>query len=244
MLQSTIGSGILYGSGVKSYDQTVLADGAVAYWKLDETSGPTAADSSGNGNDLTYNGTPAFAQPGPATGVPAVQWVVPATDNVSGTMVAAVPTGYPVTLETWQNLSNGSAQPSLISLVGPGNSDYLATLARDASSGRIGMQARRSTNVQLLDTGNTTKNVWTHIVAVWTSATDYRIYFNGLEVASATVNAPFPNTPTNRVGISALNRDSFVPGNVTGFMARCAVYDVALTAAQVLDHHTKGLLPA
>jgi len=37
---------------VDAYRQAVLADDPVAYWRLDETSGSTAKDSSGNGLDL------------------------------------------------------------------------------------------------------------------------------------------------------------------------------------------------
>jgi hypothetical protein len=39
-----------------SYDSEVLADAPSGYWKLNETSGTTAADSSGNGRNGTYSG--------------------------------------------------------------------------------------------------------------------------------------------------------------------------------------------
>lgn len=46
------------GGGVAmTYAESVIADGAVAYWRLDETSGTVAADSSGNGRDGTYVGS-------------------------------------------------------------------------------------------------------------------------------------------------------------------------------------------
>jgi hypothetical protein len=41
-----------------SYDSVILADSPVGYWKLDETSGTTAADSSGNGRNGTYVNVP------------------------------------------------------------------------------------------------------------------------------------------------------------------------------------------
>jgi Concanavalin A-like lectin/glucanases superfamily len=46
------------------YSSVVLAKGPVAYWRLGEASGPTAADASGNGNGGTYLGNPAFGQAG------------------------------------------------------------------------------------------------------------------------------------------------------------------------------------
>lgn len=51
-----------------TYAQQVLADSPLIYWKLDETSGTTAADASGNGRDgtiagsgVTYSASPVLA---------------------------------------------------------------------------------------------------------------------------------------------------------------------------------------
>jgi hypothetical protein len=51
-------------SAGSSYAQTVLAKRPVAYWRLGESSGPTAVDATGKGHDGTYHGNPAFGQPG------------------------------------------------------------------------------------------------------------------------------------------------------------------------------------
>ena len=40
-----------------TYASTVLADSPVAYWRLSETSGTSAADSSGNSHGGTYTST-------------------------------------------------------------------------------------------------------------------------------------------------------------------------------------------
>jgi hypothetical protein len=54
--------------GAASYHDTVLADGPVAYYRLEELSGTTAVDSSGNGRDGTYTfstgGSPHLGLPG------------------------------------------------------------------------------------------------------------------------------------------------------------------------------------
>ncbi|HTU47342.1 MAG TPA: LamG domain-containing protein [Bryobacteraceae bacterium] len=46
------------------YSTIILAKAPVGYWRLGESSGPTAADSSNNSNNGTYLGDPNFAQPG------------------------------------------------------------------------------------------------------------------------------------------------------------------------------------
>lgn len=45
-----------------NYDAAVLADSPVGFWKLADAAGPTAVDSSGNGNDGTAHGGVSFAQ--------------------------------------------------------------------------------------------------------------------------------------------------------------------------------------
>ena len=45
----------LYNAGAGVDPTTILTSGVVAYWKFNETTGTTASDSSGNGNDLTLN---------------------------------------------------------------------------------------------------------------------------------------------------------------------------------------------
>ena len=45
----------LYNLGAGVDPTTILTSGVVAYWKFNETTGTTASDSSGNGNDLTLN---------------------------------------------------------------------------------------------------------------------------------------------------------------------------------------------
>ena len=47
-----------------AYSGVVLSKGPVGYWRLGETAGPTAVDSSGFGYHGTYQGNPTFGQPG------------------------------------------------------------------------------------------------------------------------------------------------------------------------------------
>jgi len=50
------------------YSTVVLAKGPVGYWRLGESGGPTAGDTSGNGNGGVYFGNPIFGQPGAIAG--------------------------------------------------------------------------------------------------------------------------------------------------------------------------------
>jgi hypothetical protein len=53
-----------------AYRDLVLSRNPVAYWRLGELTGPTAADETGNGHDGVYIGNPTFGQPGAIQGDP------------------------------------------------------------------------------------------------------------------------------------------------------------------------------
>lgn len=50
-----------------NYEDVVLALSPRGYWRMNETAGTTATDSSGNALDLTYHGSPTFSVTGPLT---------------------------------------------------------------------------------------------------------------------------------------------------------------------------------
>ena len=50
------------------YSTVVLAKGPVGYWRLGESRGPVAADTSGNGFDGAYQGNPNLGEPGAIAG--------------------------------------------------------------------------------------------------------------------------------------------------------------------------------
>src|SRR5215469_15882953 len=55
----------LYAASPSNYEAAVLSDHPAAYYRLGETSGTTAVDSSGNGHNGAYSGGVTFGQPGP-----------------------------------------------------------------------------------------------------------------------------------------------------------------------------------
>src|SRR5690348_5065061 len=55
-------------AAAKTYSATVLADHPVAYWRMDDTTGSTMADISGNANNGRYAGIYTLGQPGAIAG--------------------------------------------------------------------------------------------------------------------------------------------------------------------------------
>jgi len=62
----------IYRSVLTAEEVAVIYSGLMGHWKLDETSGTVAADSSGIGNDASYNNGVTLNSPGPYPGVGAI----------------------------------------------------------------------------------------------------------------------------------------------------------------------------
>ena len=89
------------------YPQSVLADGPLGYWRLQEASGTTAVDSSGNGRPGVYQGGVVLGQAGAIAGSSAA-----AFDGVDDQVVVSTDTGglspARVTVEAWVKSTTAS----------------------------------------------------------------------------------------------------------------------------------------
>lgn len=188
--------------------QTVLPTSAIAnlaaatataagYWKLDETSGTVAADSSGSGRPLTASGC---------------TW---GTGWVGGSLVAngactaasagpVVRTDQSFTVAAWVSYSGGSTNATILSQDGVTNSgfylQYLAaenhwafTLPNSDSSFETLVTARSSQPASA--------NVWTHVAGVYdASAQQLRLYVDGVLVAIASHSGAWHADGPMRIG--------------------------------------------
>jgi Concanavalin A-like lectin/glucanases superfamily len=64
------GTTTLAATAASKYAQVVLAKNPIAYWRLGEARGPDALDSTGNGHQGAYQGTPTFRERGAIAGDP------------------------------------------------------------------------------------------------------------------------------------------------------------------------------
>lgn len=209
---------------IAAYRETVLSDSPLVYFRLDETSGTVAADSSGNGYNATYqtqhfsfntagavgdgnkaitafgSGTPAFISPG---GVP-------------------LPTGNAVrSWEAWFKTTTPGS--TLISWGDANNSNPLR--ANGGSPATVGISSLSS----MPQTPAQNDNQWHHVVATY-DGNIARSYFDGAFVGqqSGALNTPTPFT--FRIG-----NDGF--GFIwQGSLDEIAVYPTVLSAARVLAH--------
>ncbi|HVU27462.1 MAG TPA: LamG domain-containing protein [Verrucomicrobiae bacterium] len=228
------------------YPSTVLGDNPIAYYRFEETSGTTVADSSASGAfPATYfystdNLFPELGQPGIDTN----SFLLSAADP------AFVYSGYypefneqaPFSFEIWArptsvdpnnyrcpvgNFSGWVAQPSGWYIYQTPGTPSSSTFAFITASG-----------VWITYTGITPGN-WYHLVGTY-DGTNCSFYVNGTLVGTEAAPGYLANSTANSynsLGIGERGDDSqFFDGNLDEF----AYYTNALTAAQVLNHYQIG----
>jgi Concanavalin A-like lectin/glucanases superfamily/Regulator of chromosome condensation (RCC1) repeat/Chitobiase/beta-hexosaminidase C-terminal domain/Putative Ig domain/Glucodextranase, domain B/Putative binding domain, N-terminal/Viral BACON domain len=210
------------------YGGQVALDAPIAYWRLNETTGTTAADASGHG----YTGTYQFEDPASlAMGAPGAAGSDAAVEFVDGTArlnAAAIHTAAadgPFSVEAWIKVSSGSG--GYIAMYG----NYLLQLSGD----HLLFRALGSESDQYRITGARVVNngVWHHVVvAIDPAGGSARLFVDGTLDATRTITASYASwDPT--FGIVPV-----IGAGVTGTIDEVALYESALTTARVGAHYS------
>ena len=224
--------------------------GLQGYWRCNETTGSSAADSSGKGNTGTWNGTYTLGAPGPIVGdstsysanlTGTAGWcIVPDSTGLvmSGSSTVTIgcwvlpttqPTnGYPAFITKQNNSGYGYG---LYQAAGSGAGPFVSF----TNTGSTGAQAPPSPQVEQPWVG-----AWIFYVGVWTGGYIYE-YLNGLQVgASAALSGTLFATTGYSLYIGA-NYDAGSPVGMTGYIAEAFVASTALTQAQILQLYGVGM---
>ena len=212
-----------------------------AYWKLAETSGTTAADSSGNSRNLTYTGSPSLVA---TTAVPSN--TDEAVDFNGSTQYAigggasntGLQGGNALSLECWV-VADAFGNRCPAGLFGSGtDKGYWINVTATG----IGLWISTNGSNQTLCEWSTTINANTvyHIVGTF-DGSNARIYINGVLRNTVAITGPVWTVATasafaiGRLG--ALSSDYF-----DGRIDDVAVYNRALTLAEIQQHYNAGLM--
>ncbi|HET6252086.1 MAG TPA: LamG-like jellyroll fold domain-containing protein [Tepidisphaeraceae bacterium] len=220
-----------------SYSAAVSANSPVSYYRLEETSGTSAADLGSANIAGTYTGNYTQGQ----AGIPGGDTTDNAAAfNTNGTYTGyvGVPsytaiTNYPVTIEAFIKTStaNGSdATPEIAGIAS--TTDSASNLCIDLQSGVAGLKFRNDAAQNLITGGgNIANGSWHQVVGVFDSATQRELYVDGTLANSSTISTTFP-TGINTFGIGTLDRAT--PADyINGTIDEVSVYNTALTAAQI-----------
>jgi Concanavalin A-like lectin/glucanases superfamily len=230
-----------YNSRVLEYDFSApTTSGLVGWWKLDESSGTTAADSSGTGNTGTLNNSPTWISSGKINGALSFNGT---SQYVGVPDAASLRLAGPWTVSAWVNLN---ALPP---------SSHVATIsAKQASSGynnyeldvnNVNGCPSLSWEVQF-DSGGTTyrdcsaatinTGTWYHVAATW-DGTTLSLYANGALGSTATPGH-IPNSTSGRpLSIGSTAGSNYLNGTLDDVR----VYNRALSAAEVAGLYNNGL---
>ena len=137
-----------------NYSAEVLADNPIAYYRLSETSGTSANDSSPNNNIGTYVGTPTLGVGGAVTAAPAAGKLTVAwsgfADNSGGSGIASYQLAYAKGATPAPACTSGlrvSPATSGHLLIGLSPGNYTVRVCPVDAVGNVGVGVTRSANV-------------------------------------------------------------------------------------------------
>ena len=194
----------------------------IGWWKLDETSGTTASDSSGSGNSGTLNGTLSFS-----------------SNSVAGKV------GKALVFSSGESINVANTNPRQLTLMGwfkstPDTTQMLITNAQDAwglrahwpDNGRgPTFDVTAAATVNAYDSANYTDGNWHHVAGTYDGSVA-RLYIDGVNgnnsPSSSTSGAP------SVTGAIIIGKHGNAASNYfVGTMDDLRIYNKALTAAEI-----------
>jgi len=233
-------------SSVGTYSNAILEAGPVAYWRLEETiSGAKAADWSGNNHTASYSG-------GVAQGLARPVWYdatnrgarLDGSDDFiavdSNLTPAEFGGGGSYSVELWFNAAARS-QADLVALTAGGGHAVLLELE---SNGQVRflhrVPAGASGGTDLYSTQLYDTDVWHHLVAVKDGA-NMKLYIDGLLDPTVATDATDVNANLDVI-LGRISRSSNAR-SFSGLMDEVALYNRALTRAEILYHYEGLIIP-
>jgi hypothetical protein len=214
--------------------------GLVAYWRLDEATGTTAGDRSGQGNDAAYAPGVELGEPGligPANA--AIALAGTADGYVEAGDILDFAGGAPFTLEAWIRPDEfANPYPRLLMKEATdeaGNRQgYLLYISKE--TGRLGFERWRDGEANVVTTIEPIPlGAATHVVAVYDGQA-MRLYIDGEGIAEVPAGLGLNDTEVPfRIGARADAGSPFA-----GAVDEVAVYEAALTDETVRDHFRAG----
>lgn len=234
-----------------TYAGTVLADGPLLYWRLDEASGTAVADLSGQGNPGVASGSYTRG----ATGALASEPGNAAITLTAGQVVETNPTSglaARFTVEAWVRTTsaNGGLVVGLNSGSGPAASDDRVLYVGTDGKARFGVGGGPARSVAV-STAVVTDGKWHHLVGTvdgngaGVGNDTATLYVDGGVQGTASKASAALSSGSWRIGTSALTGWPSAPpsGALTGSIDEVAVFNTPLSSTRVKAHYDAGVTP-
>jgi hypothetical protein len=229
---------------ITNYSTAVLADSPIAYYKLDDSSGTTAADSGSNSMNLTYHepATTLFRQTAllPADISSLTNKSVKFNSNNS-----AIRSNYNATDTRFNLTGNFTLEAWIVAPTSGANRGIL-----DRSNNSYRFRLNNANRVQIEKSGVATVMTTTaaltagqtyHLVGV-KNGTTYSIYINGILANSVTSAQTMNNLGTGgMMTIGASSSGGWFGDQSQMNIDDVSLYDTNLSPAKILEHYNLGL---
>ena len=227
-----------------NYEEEVLADNPLGYWRLGESSGTTASDETGN-YDGSYENTPTLGEDGVPGLTPidtSVLFDSGSSEHVDMTNTTSLEFLHneAFSLEAWIKTTSALDQRIVGRQLQSGNRTgyILGQVASD--SGKLYFQLRESSNYIDVRVDSTAfqDGAWHHVVVTYDgggAASGVTFYVDGSVAATTTNTDTLTTVPTAAIIFCIGARNGAAP-HFDGHIDEVAVYASELTAQQVTDH--------
>lgn len=235
-------------ASASNYSATILGDGAHQYYRLDESSGTTMGDSSGNSMSGTYSGSPTFGAVGALADETDTATSFGASDGFTAPWDSTDQAATAVTIEFWvKTTSTGPSCSSgcqwwnggaLVDNDVPSTAnDFGVTLLNGGIAFGVG-NPDTSIFSSAIDDGT-----WHLVDATWTSGGSMILYIDGQVASSLATGVPSgPRSARSQVfGGPANPVEHDWSGSAS--LDEIALYDQALSAQAIANHYATGTSP-
>lgn len=232
-------------------DSKILALAPAGFWKLNESSGSVAADSSGNSQDLTTVSPeldPLWGQPAGPPGEQAADFDhgTGGTGGTASRVSRAWPSSISASFTAGIFISQNSAGSTMVMGQGnPNRSGGTGWQLSTHSSGLLLAWMKGYSSSPLQSVGTVAPDIWVFLAMVYDSAaTVYKLYANGLLEATSSSFTFVPasgTAPRLWVGHDGGGGSAILPATFTGSYA--FLIPSALTGAQLLEIYNTAVLP-
>lgn len=217
----------------RCYNDEVVTDNPISFWKLDETSNAVPVVDSRGANDGTFVSGPAVQQAGALADVAGKSVSFNGTNYVNVPDSASLDTGDTLTVEFWLKMNSLGTTQQIIDR---------GTGAWSLAISSIGSLVFQKAGTGIITTTNAIAaiadtNRFHHIVVTKSGATSSKIYLDGVDRTAAVTDRTLTNSADPlRVGTASPGASLYLNAHVDGV----AVYGTALTETRVRAHFNSG----
>lgn len=225
-----------------NHEQTYLDEHPIIYYRLGETSGTTAIDSSGNDRHGTYSGAYSLGQPSALSSSlpdPDKSFYTPNLGGVTLPTAQFPPLRNQITISAWIYPVSTTGTRHIVSKMNANltANDTNWSWGFRTNTARLELVVRGSgTQISTTTANYVVLNRWQHVAVVYNGSNIY-FYYNGTLVDTKSGIRSFSNTSTAdvKVGLNSQTTSNFMGG-----IDEVAVFDYAMSAQKLRKLYLAG----